>query len=90
MSFTQDHARITALEWFVEKLVVEHCMKQSNPAVAVAELKAQAESHGQLLIEMTAQRDDDSLSVAVDIASSLGMLADEFENAVRIAVEEGG
>ncbi|MEP0323017.1 hypothetical protein [Bauldia litoralis] len=83
--FSEEHERLVAIEWLVQRLAVEHCLSVRDPIAAAHQIVADAEAYGQEVIEVAAQGEG-QLHTAVGISASLSVLVEGLPADVADAI----
>ncbi|MGY2991825.1 hypothetical protein [Mesorhizobium sp. URHB0026] len=84
--FPEGHDRLCAIEWLVQRLAVEHCLRTPDPVAAAEKLKADAEEYGMLVMTSSINTGvTDQGVTGVEISAALSMLVEHIPDDVRAA-----
>lgn len=81
MSFPDGHDRLCAIEWLVQRLAVEHCLRTPDPIVA--HLKAAGEDYGTLVFTSAVKAGTAEGMTGLDISTALALLVQNIPDDVR-------
>ncbi|MFD1985895.1 hypothetical protein ACFSOZ_25955 [Mesorhizobium newzealandense] len=87
VGFPDGHERLCAIEWLVQRLAVEHCLRTPNPAAAADRLKAEGEEYGMLVMTSAINTGVAEQGVTgVEISAALATLLEHIPDDVRAAL----
>jgi hypothetical protein len=86
MSFPDGHDRLCAIEWLVQRLAVEHCLRTPDPIVAAEHLKAAGEDYGTLVFTRAVKAGTAEGMTGLDISTALALLVQNIPDDVRAAL----
>ena len=86
MSFPDGHDRLCAIEWLVQRLAVEHCLRTPDPIVAAEHLKAAGEDYGTLVFTSAVKAGTAEGMTGLDISTALALLVRNIPDDVSAAL----
>lgn len=87
MAFPEGHDRLCAIEWLVQRLAVEHCLRAPNPVATAENLKADGEEYGMnLFTQATNNGGTEQGMIGLEISTAIAMLVEHLPDDVREAL----
>ncbi|MFB9984696.1 hypothetical protein ACFSQQ_35075 [Mesorhizobium kowhaii] len=85
--FPEGHDRLCAIEWLVQRLAVEHCLRTANPFAAAEKLKAAGDEYGMLIMTSAINTGIAEQGLTgVEISAAIATLVEHIPDDVREAL----
>ena len=88
MAFSQDHERICAIEWLVQRLAVDHCMRSADPLAEAQKIVDEGQAYGDLMYTHASRSGNVDHSVtALSIAGAVATLVEHLPMDVQTTLD---
>lgn len=88
VGFSQDHERIVAIEWLVQRLAVEHCLMKPDAVAEAHKIISEGKSYSLAMTRLASQDGNpDHLMTSISIGAAITMLLEHLPSDVQSTLD---